>query len=288
MFYLFVYINMNNINTVERAAYAPKKSNKWRNLWYGVMLLSLLNFSSPANAQNTSSNGTNTNNTETSTNNANSKESQKKYNMPDVYLNNLNTFLKNDFPIIKVDSTSTWMYTIDFALKEMESNRWISEDNQRLFIWHVIHRKVTGKDLYDRKDGNSERFQEFSEVLDKVDECSQRYEEWFMPFLEAQSAEFHRQSAQNKQQIAQNKQQIAQNEQQIAYNKQTSAEAINSSLENLARFYNRYQKDKSSISEEEVKQRKELWKQIVWRCKEENINYKTKLSKEMLKFYGVE
>lgn len=81
------------------------------------MLLSLLNFSSPANAQNTSSNSTNTNNTETSTN------SQRKYNIPSVYKKKLDIFLKNDLPIIKIDSISTWMFTAEFVLKEMESDR---------------------------------------------------------------------------------------------------------------------------------------------------------------------
>ena len=70
-----------------------------------------------------------------------------------------------------------------------------------------------------------------------------------------------------------------------------SAESLISSLENLARFYNRYKKDPSTIKDDEVKQRKENWKQVIQRCKEckdEKINYKDKLTPEMLKFYGEE
>ena len=81
---------------------------------------------------------------------------------------------------------------------------------------------------------------------------------------------------------------IAEAQQRSAEAQQRGAEAITSSLDNLVWFYNRYKKDPSTILEGEIKQWKELCKKVVSRCKEENIDYKAKLSKDMLKFYGIE
>ena len=82
--------------------------------------------------------------------------------------------------------------------------------------------------------------------------------------------------------------QSAKAREQSAKAREQSAESLTSSLENLARFYNRYKKDPSTIKDDEVKQRKEVWKKVIQRCKDDKIDYKAKLSPEMLKFYGVE
>ena len=49
-----------------------------------------------------------------------------------------------------------------------------------------------------------------------------------------------------------------------------------------------YKKDPSSIKQSEINQMQNSAKEIVQDCKQYNIDYKAKLSPEMLKFYGIE
>jgi hypothetical protein len=56
----------------------------------------------------------------------------------------------------------------------------------------------------------------------------------------------------------------------------------------MIRFYNLYTGNPGSVRPEELKQAKEHSKWIIESCKEYNINYKAKLSKGILKFYGIE
>lgn len=67
--------------------------------------------------------------------------------------------------------SDTKMFTIEFVLKEMESDRGISKENQLLFIWHSIYQQITKKDLYDREDGDEKRLQEFEDAIDSIDMC---------------------------------------------------------------------------------------------------------------------
>ena len=68
--------------------------------------------------------------------------------------------------------------------------------------------------------------------------------------MDTLSAEYKRQSDEYEKQSAEYKRQSAE------YKRQ-SAEALNSSLENIAWFYNRYKKDPNSIPDEELNQWKE-------------------------------
>ena len=249
------------------------KTNKSYLLIAAVLTFLFIFPSTRTLAQNIST-GDNKQGVESNTSTTSKSENRPKYKIPSVYKEKFESMLKNDFPVIKIDGANSVSFTYNFILKEMESDWGISKDNQCLFIYHVIYRKVTGKDLYDGKVGGHELFQDFSNVLDSIDACGQRYEEGMLPILKKQSEEYDRR--------------IAAAQQRSAEAQQRSAEAITSSLDNLVWFYNRYKKDPSTILEEEIKQWKELCKKVVSRCKEENIDYKAKLSKDMLKFYEIE
>ena len=249
------------------------KTNK-SYLLIAAVLTFLFTLSSSHSLAQDISTGDNKQGVESNTSTTSKSENQAKYSIPSIYKQKLDAFLKNDLPIIKIDSTSTWTFTADFVKKEMESDWGISKNNQMLFVWHCIYGQITGKDLYDGEDGNSERLEEFRVSIPKIRSCSQRYKEGILPFIKKQSEEYDRR--------------IAEAQQRSAEAQQRSAEAITSSLDNLVWFYNRYKKDPSTILEEEIKQWKELCKKVVSRCKEENIDYKAKLSKDMLKFYEIE
>lgn len=181
---------MDNINTIERTTYIPKKSSKWRNLKYGIVLFSLFNFNSPANAQSTTPSNSN-NNIELPINLWNGSEKQKTYNMPSIYKDKVYSFLKSDFPILGSGENSTWMFTVDFALKEMESDWWIGEDKQWTYVWHAILGNF-GKDLIDIENEDPEKLEDFAKVFDKIEECWERYENWYLRVLDRISADNQR------------------------------------------------------------------------------------------------
>ena len=150
----------------------------------------------------------------------------------------------------------------------MKEDRWINKQNQLLFIRSTIYEWISKNNLYDRLDDEDEsRWNEYEKASKLINNSYEKYKTWFKTYMETKSAEYDKQSAEYRQQ---------------------SAETINSSLDNLVRFYNRYKKDPNSIKAEEVSRRKEDWKRVIKRCKELWIDYKSKLSPDMLKFYGVE
>ena len=129
---------MNNINSVGSIEYTPTKSNKFNKILYTMMLAFSLGYSSPANAQSTTSNADNNDNIELTTSMSNHKENHGGYSIPPVYKDKIESILKENLPVVSIDGTSSWMFTIDFVLKEMEADWWISKDNQLFFIWLCI------------------------------------------------------------------------------------------------------------------------------------------------------
>ena len=199
--------------------------------------------------------------------------------LPDEYNDKVLDFVLND---TIMHTRSATAYTEDFIINEMKKDRWISKQNQLLFIRSTIYAWISQRTLYDRLDDENEnRSDEYEKALKQINSSYEEYKKWFKTYMETWIAEADRTSAKARQQSAEARQQSAEARQQ-------SAEALNSSLKNLARFYNRYKKDPSTIKDEEIKQRKEKWRQIVQWCKELWIDYKSKLSPEILKFYGVE
>jgi len=185
--------------------------------------------------------------------------------VPVEYSAKLLDFVLND-TIMRTRSATA--YTEEFIVNEMQKDRLIDKQNQLLFIWSIIYEQISWKYLYNREyDENENRVDDYWNMIDKITLCENEYKKWFKTYMEMWIAEAIQQSA-------------------VA--RQRSADALNSSLENLVWFYNRYKKDSSTIKDEEVKQRKWKGKEIIQRCKEVGIDYKSKLSKEMLKFYGVE
>jgi len=292
MFYFLICVFMDKLNTPDKRNH--KRYNSWRKLWYALVLAGLLDINTPTYAQ------TNTP-IKDATEQVQPQIDKAWIQIPSIYQGKLDEFLKSNNVMKDNDAKN---FTEDFISKEIESDRWISKENQLLFIRHSIYKQITNQDLYDGKDNDSKISEDFNNKLVniRIRACWQKYKNWITSYMNElsteadkksaeyrqQSAEYRQQSAEYRQQSAEYRQQSTEYRQQSAEYRQQSAEALNSSLENLVRFYNRYKKDPSSIKDEEVKQRKEQGKDVIQRCKEVKIDYKAKLSNEMLKFYGIE
>jgi hypothetical protein len=97
-------------------------------------------------------------------------------------------------------------------------------------------------------------------VIEKAEACGKKYNEGFKTYMRQRSAEADRRSA----------------------------EATRTGLNELIRFYTLYKRNPSNVKPEEIKAAKGHAKWIIPNCKKYNIDYKSKLSPEVRRFYGIE
>ncbi len=180
----------------------------------------------------------------------------------------------------------TKAFTINFVEKEMEADRWISKENQLLFIRHAIYKQVTDNDLYDGQDGNQKIAEDFNNrgVNIRIRACWQKYRNWALAYMNQRSAEARQQSAEARQQ---------------------SAEAIKTIMqqdsirvkERMTEFYDLYIQNPNNIKQDDLNFMKKSTKEFIADCKKRDIDYRAILLKEVwdkrkvediLKFYGIE
>ena len=191
--------------------------------------------------------------------------------IPGIYKKKLEDFFSSNK---NMKDPELWKFTEDFIVEQMNKNPWMDNTNRLIFLLDLIYEKNTWKNIYEWEDWDEKRLNDFEEYLDTIEETGNTYVKLIKEYTQKLFEKYDEQSAKAREQSAKAREQ--------------SAKSLTSSLENLARFYNRYKKDPSTIKDEEVRQRKEKGNEVILRCKEEEIDYKLKLSPEMLKFYGVE
>ena len=266
---------MNNINTIDKNN--NPKPNSRKNLWYIFMIAGLLNANSPIYAKTSNYNNTST---EQVIPNANKLNWIK---LPTVYQNKLDDFLANNTVMKDNDAKN---YTLNFVEKEMKSDRWISKENQLLFIRHAIYKQVTDQDLYDGQDGNQKIAEDFSNkaVNIRIRACGQKYRNWIISYMNEISAEARQQSAEARQQSAE-------------YDKEIMKQDSTRVKERMIEFYDIYIQNPNNIKQDDLNFMKNSTKKFIADCKKRGIDYRAILLKEVwdekkvdaiLKFYGVE
>lgn len=167
-------------------------------------------------------------------------------------------------------------FTEDFIVKEMQSDQWISKENQLLFICCAIGYNFN-QDFYTWDDGDDTRMSEFEEVLDSVEACQTRYKNEFISYMQQRSAEAQQMSAEAQHEIM----------------KQDSIWV----KERMIEFYNIYVVNSSNIKQDDLLFMKDSTKGFISSCIKYWIDYRAILLKEVwdmkkvdaiLKFYGVE
>jgi hypothetical protein len=165
-------------------------------------------------------------------------------------------------------------FTEDFIVKEMQKNWWISKENQLLFIRTHIYKEISSKYLYDWSDGDDNRLNEYTDAIEQIEECWKRFRNWYIAYTKQRSANARQQSADARQQSADARQQ--------------SIESTHRWLKEISNYYYLCKNNPNSINEDELSETKKYAKHVIQNCKKYGIDYKSKLTKEMLKFYGVE
>ena len=252
---------MNNINSNN---YPEKsdKSNRWNKLPYTLLLVTLLNLNNPSEAKTFDTYNFNMQNVEVLSDSSIVSNIERKtwIILPKMYADKIKNFVQNS----KVVEGLGAKFTEDFIVDQMRSDRWISKQNQLLFIWDVVYEQITKKNFYDWEDWDEKRLEEFENVMDSIEDCGEKYKNWFTSYMKQKSAEARQQSAEARQQ---------------------SINTINNTFEAVIDFYISYQKSPDLKRLESFKPKVE---RLISRCKDLWIDYKAKLSPEILKFYGVE
>ena len=187
-------------------------------------------------------------------------------------------------------------FTEQFIKEQMKEDWGISKDNQYLFIWSNIYHRVTREKFYDfLNDENKSRKIEYAKNSKKILTFSDNYENGIINYMQRRSAEAKQRSAEAKQRSAEAKQRSAEAKQRSAEAKQRSAEYrqeivknLNYSLNEMRNYYNYWKKDPSLISKKDIEDAKSDAARTIKLCKEYNIDYKSILSSEAIKFYGIE
>jgi hypothetical protein len=213
--------------------------------------------------------------------------------LPSQYQTTVKNFVKNSQILSDKDAQA---FTEQFIKDQMKTGWGINKQNQLLFVWDAVYGQIlTNKQLYTGEDGNQTRLNEFEKVMEKAEACGKKYKEGFKTYMKQQSAEAERRSAEADRRSAEADRRSAEADRRSAEADRRSAEAekeiiktTHRRLGQLIEFYNLYMKNPNSVKQEEKNRMKESAKHIIQRCKEFNIDYKSKLSPEVRKFYGIE
>ena len=184
--------------------------------------------------------------------------------LPSQYQTTVKNFVKNSKILSDKDAQT---FTEQFIKDQMKTGWGINKQNQLLFIWDAVYDQITGKQLYTGEDGNQTRLNEFEKVMEKAEACGKKYKEGFKAYMKQQSAEARQQSAEARQE---------------------SIRALNKSLQSMKEYYYLYKQSPNLITKDEINRAKNDARITINDCKRYNIDYKSKLSPEVRKFYGIE
>ena len=169
--------------------------------------------------------------------------------LPSEYKSKVKAFVQGS----KVLEGDEAIFTEQFITQQMKEDWGINKQNQLLFIWDAIYEQITKKNFYDGEDGNKQRLADFEEAMDNIEACGKKYKQDIIAYMKQQSAEAKQEP--------------------IAYIYHTL-------------YYMIYSYD--FATDEEIKEMKEIGKNMIQLCNQYNIDYKSLFPLEVQKFYGIE
>lgn len=252
--------NSNNTTCIE----------KWKFSKFIPILAATLFFANPSGVEAQNIWNQNRDKTEISTSTILDRLNQSLWvSLPDEYNQKVLDFVLNDTIMRTISATD---YTENFIKNEMKKNRWISKENQILFIWSKIYAWISRKTLYDWLDDDNEtRSGEYSKALKTIRNSYEEYKKWFKIYMETKSSEYRQQSAEYDRQSAETREKIV--------------KWLNESLGLLKESYYSY---KESSDDEYLKGLRENAKKLIPLCIKYGVDYKAILSPEIRGALGME
>ena len=203
--------------------------------------------------------------------------------LPAEYEVKVKTFVDTNTVMKDEDAAA---FTEQYIVKEMGTDWNIDKQNQLLFIWHYIYKQVTDKDLYIGNGGNTQLENDFNNrgINIRIRAGGQKYKNEIIAYMNQLSAEAQQRSAEAQQRLE-------------AAIKETMRLDSVMIRERMIEFYEIFKRSPNVVKKEDIDFAKESTQIIIADCKENNIDYRAILLKEVgdakkveaiLKFYGVE
>lgn len=193
--------------------------------------------------------------------------------IPAPYADKLRDFVSNSKAL---NFNISAEYTESFIIKQMATDQGISKSNQYLFIWNEIYRVLTNDELYDGKDGNEKRLEEYETAFNFTLSCEKEYKENLIEVLEKD---------------------LQKSREDLQKSRENAIKTDKLVLEELANYYWTYKANPSLALDSEVQDVREIAKNIIKSCKKYDIDYRNHLLQYMkdekevealIKFYGIE
>ncbi len=172
-----------------------------------------------------------------------------------------------------------------FIVGQMKQDWKIDKQNQLLFMWSSIYEQFTKKELFDIDDLNEKQLKDYEDCLETLVSAGEQFNQEFTVSANKFMEESKQRTEESKQRTEESKQRTEESKQRTEDSKLKTIEYIKKSLNLIKEFYYSYQQ---LPDEDDLNVYKTNLKELIPRCKEYNIDYKTILTPEMLKFYGVE
>lgn len=201
-------------------------------------------------------------------------------NIPSPYNEILKNFISNSATL---HNKTAIEFTENFISDQMSQNRWISKENQYLFIRCTIYTTLTNWELYDWTDWDEQRYNEYENAFESFLSCEENYKTELKNIMNIE--------------LKKSRDDLQKSRDDLQKAKNNLLRTDTEWLMELIRFYNIYQKDPSLVNQEELEQVSKASKDLIKFCKRDWIDYKSVLIKEvwdrkkvdeMLKFYWVE
>ena len=191
--------------------------------------------------------------------------------LPSQYSENLKNFISNS---VTLNYEAAANFTEDFISEQMAQNRWISKENQYLFIRCAIYYTLTNWELYDWSDWDEQRYNEYEIAFEYFLNCEENYKTKLKELIE------------NEQQRAIDDLQRSRDNLQRSRDDAMKTDTI--WLQEITNYYLKYTQNPNLATQEEVNHVKSIAQDIVQSCKKYWIDYKQLLSPEVRRFYWIE
>lgn len=170
--------------------------------------------------------------------------------LPSQYNENLKNFISNSATL---RNEAAAKFTENFISEQMSQNRWISKENQYLFIRCAIYYTLTNWELYDWTDWNEQRYNEYEIAFEYFLNCEENYKT-------------------NLRIIMENELKNADERLQKSENDIMASDTL--LLNEMVRFYNLNKNNSNILTAWEIQEIKRIAKETIESCNRHWIDYR--------------
>ena len=212
--------------------------------------------------------------------------------LPSQYNENLKNFISNN---ITLTNEAAAKFTEDFIYEQMSQNRWISKENQYLFIWSTIYTTLTNLELYDWSDWNQERYNEYEIAFDYLLNCEETYKTNLKKIMEHELEKSENDLQQSRDDLQKSRDDLQQSRDDLQQSRDDLQNTKNNVMQSdtlllneIINFYKLYKNNINVFNEWELMEIKRIAKETIEACQKDKIDYKNYFIQKLWDYGKVE